>query len=148
MRISLQCPLSGERVLARTEFGRQRALILVDDLQRHKALAGVRQRDRHRSRVQIEHSGGIEGIAVHPNDRLSIDRRQLLMVFEFAEPVLLDRFLGACSFISARSVASAASGHARGEGRVQPGRLLVKTTLLWKARAFNGRRDRTSPCQP
>ena len=66
-------------------------MILIDHLQRHEALARIRQRDRHRPGVEIEHRRGIERVAVLPNDGLGVDGRQLAVVLELAEAAFLER---------------------------------------------------------
>ena len=68
---------------------RRRVLILIDDLQRHEALAGVGQRDRDRSGVEVEDGRRIKRVAVHADDRLVVDRRELAMVLKFSEPAFL-----------------------------------------------------------
>ena len=78
-------------VLAGAIDRRRRILSSSDQLHRHEALAGVRQRDRHRPGIEIEHRRGIERVAVHPDDGLGIDRRQFAVVLELAETALLQR---------------------------------------------------------
>ena len=60
-------------------------------LQRHEAFAGIRQRERYRSGVEIEHGRRVERVAVLPDDGLVVDRREFAMVLELAEAVLLER---------------------------------------------------------
>ena len=65
-----------EGVRTRAVDGR-RVVVLADGHQRHEARAGIRQRDRHRSGIEIENRRRIERIAVEPDHRLVIDRGRL-----------------------------------------------------------------------
>jgi hypothetical protein len=50
----------------------------------------IRQRDRHRSGVEIEHRRRVEGIAIEADDRLLVDRCGLAAVMELADAAFLD----------------------------------------------------------
>src|SRR6478609_7070998 len=43
------------------------------------------------SGIEIEHSSGIERVAVLADDGLAVDRRQLTEMMEFTEPAVLNR---------------------------------------------------------
>ena len=53
--ISCADRLSRVRMISGRVDGLQRVVVLIDHHQRHEALAGIRQRDRHRPRIEIEH---------------------------------------------------------------------------------------------
>ena len=65
-------------------------LVFVDRLHRQEALARVGQGEGHRTRIEIEHRGRIEGVAIHPDDGLRGDRRRFAAMHEFAKAPLLD----------------------------------------------------------
>jgi hypothetical protein len=50
-----------------------------------RPLSGGGQRDRERCRLQVEYTGGIDGVAIHPHDVLAVDRRHRPIVGELAE---------------------------------------------------------------
>jgi hypothetical protein len=60
-------------------------MVLVHDEERHETLAGVRQHDRHRPRVEIEHPPRIEGVAVHADHVLFVDRDRRAIVLKLTE---------------------------------------------------------------
>ena len=83
-------PLPGEGVGSGAVIDLGRVLVLVDDLHRHEALAGVGQGYRHRAGVEVEDRSRIERIAIHPDDGLFVDRRRLPAVSEPAKTPVFD----------------------------------------------------------
>jgi hypothetical protein len=90
-------------------------VIFVDDLQRHEALAGIRQRDRHRPGVEIEHRRRIERVAVHPDHDLVVDVGRRAIVDELAEASVLHGVPEVEIGFGADEVV-AGDGHRRSEG--------------------------------
>ncbi len=82
-------PLLRQRKAAGAVDDLGRVGVLVDRLHRQDAPPRVRQRDRRRARVEIEHGAGIERVAVHPGDRLPVERGRFAAVDEFAEARVL-----------------------------------------------------------
>lgn len=66
-------------------------MVLVNNLQRHKALARVRHRDGHRPRVEVEHGERIERVAIKANDRLIIDARRLTVMLELSQTSFFEK---------------------------------------------------------
>lgn len=53
---------------------RMGVVILIDHLYRHEAVAGIRQRDNHGPRVEVEHRERIESVAVGAHDKVFFSR--------------------------------------------------------------------------
>ena len=81
--------LPRECMAARAIEDARRALVLVDDLHRHEASVRLRRRDRNRAGVKIEHSGGVERVAVETDHGLIVDRGRRPGMRDLAEPVVL-----------------------------------------------------------
>ena len=62
--------------------------VLVDDLQRQKALARVGEGDRDRPGVEIEHRRGIERVPVHPRHALMVEGDRIAAMDELAQAPL------------------------------------------------------------
>ncbi len=74
--VSRTDPIPCYDVAARTIKDRRGILILINDLHHHEALAGVWQRDRHRTGVEIEHCERIQCVTIGTNYALVDNRRQ------------------------------------------------------------------------
>jgi hypothetical protein len=62
--VSRTDPLLGEGMTARAVIDRWGVLVLIDYLHRHESLAGIGQRNCHRTGVEVEHRSGIQRVAV------------------------------------------------------------------------------------
>ena len=82
--------LPGQGVSARPVIGDRGVLILIDDLQPHVALAGVRQRDRRRPGIEVDNSERIQRVAIGSRNALLRRRRKLATMPEFPESAALD----------------------------------------------------------
>jgi hypothetical protein len=71
-------------VPARAVKDRRSVLVLIDYLHHHETLAGIGQRDRHRTGVEVEHRERIQGVTVGADYAPADDRRQLAAMPEFA----------------------------------------------------------------
>ena len=67
-----------------------RILISIDHLHRHEALARIGQRDRNRPGSEVEDCGGIQRVAVQPDDGLVVDRGRFPAMDEFTEAAVFD----------------------------------------------------------
>ena len=65
-------------------------MILVDDESRQESSSRVRQVDRDRAGVEVEHAGRIDRVAVEAHDQLPVDRSRFPSVLELAERSVLD----------------------------------------------------------
>ena len=65
-------------------------MILIDDLHPHEALAGLRQRNRHRPGIKVENRKRIQRVAVGTNNALLYGRSKLVAMPEFSETADLD----------------------------------------------------------
>jgi len=65
-------------------------LILIDDLHPHEALAGLRQRNRHRPGIKVENRKRIQRVAVGTNNALLYGGSQLAAMPEFSKTAVLD----------------------------------------------------------
>ena len=79
-----------ERVRAGAVVDGGGEVVLVDDLERHESLAGIREGDGHRPGFEVEHRRRIERVAVHADDRLPLKRGQLAVVAELPEAPIFD----------------------------------------------------------
>jgi len=75
---------------ARAVTGCRGVLILIDDLHPHEALAGLRQRNRHRPSIKVENRKRIQRVAVGTNNALLYGRSKLVAMPEFSETADLD----------------------------------------------------------
>src|SRR5688572_13816316 len=60
-------------------------VILIDHLHRPEARAGIRQRDRYRPCIKIDHNHRVKGVAIGSNNALSINGHWLAMMIELAD---------------------------------------------------------------
>src|SRR5258706_14791362 len=79
-----------EDIIPRVEGGGRVLVILVDRQQGPEALARLRQRDRYRSGIEIEHRQRPQNVAVGADDGLLIDADRVATVVELSEAVLFD----------------------------------------------------------
>src|SRR5207244_7963396 len=70
--------------------GCQCVLILIDDLHPHEALAGLRQRNRHRPGIKVENRKRIQRVAVGTNNALLYGGSKFAAMPEFSETSVLD----------------------------------------------------------
>ena len=70
---------------ARAVIDRLRVLVFVDYLHRHEMPVGVGQRNRHRTRIEVENRQGIQGVAVGPDNASPTNRREVTTVPELAK---------------------------------------------------------------
>jgi hypothetical protein len=82
--------LSRQGVSARAVIGSRGVLILIDDLHPHEALAGVRQRNRHRSRIEVDNRKRIQRVTVGADNALLDRRSKFAAMPEFSETTVLD----------------------------------------------------------
>ena len=75
---------------ARAVIGCRGVLILIDDLHPHEALAGLRQRNRHRPGIKVENRKRIQRVAVGTNNALLYGRSKLTAMPELTEAAVLD----------------------------------------------------------
>ena len=80
--------IAGEGVFALVVDDRVRVVVLVDHLHRHEPVAGVGQCHSDRSRIEVEHGGRIESVAVGPDDELMVDGGQFAKDEELPEAVV------------------------------------------------------------
>jgi hypothetical protein len=81
--------LFGERVRRVVVGDEGDIMVVVDDLQRHKALAGIRERDRDWPGCKVEHAEGIKGVTLDANNCLMIDRGRLTAMTKLANACVL-----------------------------------------------------------
>src|SRR5262249_18591571 len=77
--------LAGQCVTARAVIDWLRVLVFVDYLHRHEMLAGIGQRNRHRTTIEVEKREGIQGVAVGPDNASPTNRREVTAVPELAK---------------------------------------------------------------
>ena len=75
---------------ARAVIGCRGVLILIDDLHPHEALAGLRQRNRHRPGIEVDNGKRIQRVAVRTNNTLLDGRSKLTAMPELTEAAVLD----------------------------------------------------------
>ena len=83
-------PLLCQGVPARAIKDRRGVLVLIDYLHHHETLAGIGQRHRHRTGVEVEHRERIQRVTVGANYAPADDRRQLAAMPELAEGARFD----------------------------------------------------------
>src|SRR6185437_14489473 len=81
---------SGQGMSSRAVIASPGVLIFIDDLHPHESLAGARQRDRHRARIEVDDRERIQGIAIGPDDALLGRRGKLAAMPESAETSVFD----------------------------------------------------------
>lgn len=88
--VSRADPIPCYDVVARTIKDRRGILVLTNDLHHHEAHAGIWQRDRYRTGVEIEHCERTQCVTIGANDTLVDNRRELSAMPEFAQVARFD----------------------------------------------------------
>ena len=77
--------IPGQRVTALAVDDFRNVVVFTNDLHRHEALAGVRQRDRDGSGIEIEDRRRIQRVAVEANHGLIVDLRRFAAVQKLSD---------------------------------------------------------------